>query len=50
MRLISNIGLIILSVYLILIGLTALIPGIVLPTMLYGILAILAGVFILIGK
>jgi hypothetical protein len=50
MRFITNIGFIFLAVYLLLVGITALMPGIVLPSMLYGILALLAGIFILIGR
>lgn len=50
MRFITNIGFILLAVYLILIGLTTLIPGFVLPAIVMGILALVAGIFILIGK
>lgn len=50
MKFINNIGFIFLAVYLILVGIAALIPGIVLPGLLFGILAIVAGVFILMGK
>lgn len=47
---ITNIGFILLSIYLILIGLTGLIPGFGLPPMVFAILALLAGIFILIGR
>ena len=45
----KNIGMLLLAIYLIIIGLTQL-AGIVLPAMLLGILAIAAGIFILIGR
>jgi hypothetical protein len=45
-----NIGFLLLAIYLILTGLAALIPTMVLPAVLYGILAIAAGIFILIGR
>lgn len=47
---ISNIGFILLAIYLILIGITALIPDLAIPGIIYGILALLSGVFILIGR
>ena len=46
---ISNIGFILLAVYLILIGITALAP-VAIPGVVFGILALLAGIFILIGR
>jgi hypothetical protein len=45
----KNIGMLLLSIYLILAGL-GLLFAIMIPGVLMGILAILAGVFILIGK
>ena len=45
----KNIGMLVLAVYLILAGL-GLLFAIAIPTILMGILAVLAGVFILIGK
>ena len=45
----KNIGMLLLAVYLILAGL-GLLFGIIIPSVLMGILAVLAGVFILIGK
>lgn len=50
MKFISNIGFILLAVYLILIGITSLIPGFVIPSIIYGILALASGIFILIGR
>lgn len=47
---ITNIGFILLAVYLILIGLSTLISGFVIPAMVMGILAIVSGVLILLGK
>lgn len=46
---ISNIGFILLAIYLILTGLSGLI-GFMLPAIIYSILAIVAGIFILIGR
>lgn len=46
----TSIGLILLSVYLILIGITALVPSIMVPSIVYGVLALVAGIFILIGR
>ena len=45
----KNIGMLLLAVYLILAGL-GLLFAIVIPSVLMGILAVLAGVFILIGR
>lgn len=50
MRLINNIGFILLSVYLILVAITALIPGIAIPSIIFGIVALAAAIFILIGR
>lgn len=49
MRIISNWGLILLAVYLILIGLSTL-AGLAIPAIIMGILALVAGILILIGK
>lgn len=46
---ITNIGFILLAVYLILTGISMLVP-IALPSLVYGILALVAGIFILIGR
>lgn len=45
-----NIGFLLLSIYLILVGLSTLIGGFAIPAILLGILALLAGIFILIGR
>lgn len=45
-----NIGFILLAIYLILIGLLPFIPSMNLPGTALSILALLAGIFILIGK
>ena len=45
----KNIGMLLLAIYLILAGI-GLLFGFVIPAVLMGILAILAGIFILIGK
>jgi hypothetical protein len=45
----KNIGMLLLAIYLILIGLTQVF-GIVLPAVLLGIIAIVAGILILLGK
>lgn len=50
MTIINNIGFIILSIYLILIGLAALVSGITIPPVVTGLLAVAAGIFILIGR
>lgn len=49
MKIISNIGFILLAIYLILAGIMALV-GIAIPGMVMGILAIVSGVFILLGR
>jgi hypothetical protein len=46
----KNLGLLLLAIYLILIGITALIPSIAIPPIVMGILALAAGVLILIGR
>lgn len=45
-----NIGMLLLAIYLILVGVSMLIAGFAIPPVVLGILAILAGVFILIGR
>lgn len=44
-----NIGFILLAIYLILVGISAIIPMMI-PVIVYGIFALLAGIFILIGR
>ncbi|MDR3492416.1 MAG: hypothetical protein P4M12_10320 [Gammaproteobacteria bacterium] len=50
MKLTNNIGFILLAIYLILIAITALIPGVAIPSIIFGIVALAAAIFILIGK
>jgi hypothetical protein len=50
MKIINNIGFIFLAVYLILVAITALIPGVVIPGIIFGIVALVAAIFILIGR
>jgi hypothetical protein len=45
-----NIGFLLLAIYLILVGITALIPGFVIPAIVLGVLALLSGIFILLGR
>lgn len=49
MRFTNNIGFILLAIYLILVGLTH-VTAIAIPAILLGILALAAGIFILIGR
>ena len=46
----KNIGMLLLAIYLILVGIMALIPSIAIPGTIMGILALVAGIFILIGR
>lgn len=46
----NNIGFFLLAVYLILQGISLLIDAIVIPTSVFAIFALLAGIFILIGR
>lgn len=50
MKFINNIGFILLAVYLILVGIIAILPSIAIPSIVLGIIALVAGVFILLGK
>lgn len=50
MRLINNIGFILLAVYLIMVAIMSLIPDVIMPSVLIGVVALLAAVFILIGR
>jgi hypothetical protein len=47
---IKNIGFILLAIYLILIGITMIIPGLAIPGIIMGILALASGIFILLGR
>lgn len=46
----QNIGFLLLAIYLILIGLVAIVPAIAIPSIVMSILALAAGIFILIGR
>ena len=46
----KNLGLLALAIYLILVGIMALVPSIAIPAIIMGILALAAGILILIGK
>ena len=50
MKLISNLGFILLAVYLLLIAISILIPALAIPTVIIGLVALAAGIFILIGR
>jgi hypothetical protein len=50
MKLTKSIGMILLSIWLILWGLMAVLSGFTIPPIIMGILAIAAGVFILLGR
>lgn len=50
MHITSNIGLLLLAIYLILIGLSSVVATLAIPPIVLGILALAAGVFILIGR
>ncbi|KTD03097.1 hypothetical protein [Legionella feeleii] len=50
MTFIKNIGFIFLAVYLILVALSTLAPGISIPSIVVAIVALVAAIFILIGK
>jgi hypothetical protein len=46
----KNIGMLLLAIYLILVGIVSLIPAIGIPGIVMGILALVAGILILLGK
>jgi hypothetical protein len=46
----KNIGMLLLAIYLILTGITALVPSLGIPGIVGAILALVAGIFILLGK
>ena len=50
MKITSNIGFLLLAIFLILFGLVAIIPAFAIPPIVLGILALVAGIFILIGR
>ena len=50
MRLTSNIGFLLLAIFLILWGISAIVPALTIPVIILGILALISGIFILIGR
>jgi hypothetical protein len=46
----SNIGFLLLAIYLILIGLMTVIPTLAIPSIVLGVLALISGICILIGR
>ncbi|MDX1837510.1 MULTISPECIES: hypothetical protein [Legionella] len=50
MRLINNIGFILLAVYLIIVAIIAIVPGVMIPSFIVGVIALAAAIFILIGR
>ena len=50
MNITKNLGMLLLAIYLILIGITALVHTIAIPVIVTGILALAAGILILIGR
>jgi hypothetical protein len=50
MRFINNWGFLVLSIYLILVGITFLVTGVTIPPVILGVLALVSGVLILIGR
>jgi hypothetical protein len=46
----KNLGLLLLAIYLILVGIMALVSGIAIPPVITGVLALAAGILILIGR
>jgi hypothetical protein len=45
-----NIGFILLAVYLILVSMSVLLPSVVVPVIVHGVVALLAAIFILLGR
>lgn len=50
MRFINNIGFILLAVYLIMVAVMALAPGVAISSVILGIVALAAAIFILLGR
>jgi uncharacterized membrane protein HdeD (DUF308 family) len=50
MTITKNLGMLLLAIYLILVGITALVHTIAIPVIVTGILALVAGILILIGR
>jgi hypothetical protein len=47
---ITNIGFILLAVYLILVGISSIVPKVSIPPIITGLIALIAGILILIGR
>jgi hypothetical protein len=50
MRFTNNIGFLLLAIYLILVGLVSIVPALAIPGIVLGIIALISGIFILIGR
>jgi len=50
MRFTNNIGFILLAVYLLVVAFGILVPGLVIPSIVVGVIALLAAIFILMGR
>lgn len=50
MKFTKNIGFLLLAIYLILIGISSLVAAVAIPPIVMGVLALVAGIFILIGR
>lgn len=46
----TNWGFLVLAIYLILVGITSLVTGLAIPPVVHGVLALIAGILILIGR
>lgn len=45
-----NIGFLFLAVYLILVGIVAIMPGVAIPPIVFGVIALISGIAILLGR
>lgn len=50
MKFTGNIGFLLLGIYLILVGITGLVPGLAIPGIILAILALVSGILIIIGR
>lgn len=50
MKFTGNIGMLLLAIYLILIGVSVLVSSLTIPPIVLGILALVSGIFLIIGK
>ncbi len=50
MRFTNNIGILLLAIYLILVGISTFVTGFIIPPILLGILALVSGILLLIGR